>query len=200
VRAGRALALWLVIGGAVATVILLVIDGRRGSFDDTLGRLRATFIVAIYVGNCVWAVALWKRPDLRSAPQPPPEKAVAPGWPTRRWVCGGRIPASIGNLSATWPLVVVELWPGLLRVRVRGAGPVVAAVGAPRVSSFEPATTEPVFPTRFLWSSGIAIVPRGGGRPYVLYVRRGDRRRILEDLEAAGFHVDPNPGKVRFLG
>lgn len=183
------------VAGLLATVIVLTVGFQAGAFDHELGWIWAAFLVAIYVFNCVWATIAYRRSARQPRSLPPPEASRPSSERIRRWVCGGRIPADIGNLNATWPFVEAELWPGRLLVRVRGLALLSGAFGVPRTMSFEPATTEAVFPSRVLWSSAVGILPRGG-RPTYLYIRSG----ALDELRAAGFPVDTTPRKASFWG
>ncbi|MGQ0629936.1 MAG: hypothetical protein ACT4P1_02765 [Sporichthyaceae bacterium] len=186
----RAFAVWTVAGGLVATAAVLAIGLHAGFFDHSFGWFWALVLIAIFAFNCAWAFRTIRRSHTRPLSAPPAAAASSAAPLIRRWVGGGRFPADIGSLNATWPFIVAELRPGLLVVRVRGIG-IGGAFGVPKSISFEPATTTAVFPARSMGRTALGIQPIRGEAAYISMPPG-----VLDDLRTAGFDVDPTPRKV----
>ena len=106
------------------------------------------------------------------------------GDPDERWVGSGSFPGWFGTMQATVPLAVLEVFGGVIRLRLRprllgvmfGVGPLIAT----------PTELEEVFAARRLAGVGIGFRP-GGGPTYYLWTSARDE--ILAVLAAHHFVV-----------
>jgi hypothetical protein len=112
-----------------------------------------------------------------------------------RWVGGAIMPASMGNVNATWPLAVLEITGGDLSLRLRPR-PLAAMFGA---RGLHASTVENVhaFPARgWFGSKGIGIQVDNQTPSYFL---RADQAGLLAAVAAAGFEVTFDEQRIRYL-
>jgi hypothetical protein len=145
---------------------LVIINRARGRLADPAARRDA------YTGTVLSPVLIQRAPDGRIQVQ--------------RWIGAADVPGSMGRMTATIPLGILELSGNLLtlRVRPRSLGTMFGA----KSLVVSPGEVDVVFPARGkLRSTAIGIRPHGSPPSY--FQLGGDRASILSAIAGAGFHV-----------
>jgi len=194
---------FLVISGAVAITVIIAGLGMRSWLGWVL-------VISVIFGWLWMAGVLLVTRQLSTRSRPPASTgrstgrtvAAAPAVDASkaakslRWVGGGLIPGSIGNVNATWPLAMLLLRDHelILRVRPRAVTALFGVHGPVRVTTADQVT---IFPARgWFGVSGIGIQAAASPACY-FYCR--DRARLLSTLDGAGFHVTWEEQRIRYV-
>jgi hypothetical protein len=112
-----------------------------------------------------------------------------------RWVGAANVPGSLGRMSASMPLGVLELVPGRITFRIRPA--FLSSMFGAKALVAAPADVEAVFPARVRFGyRAIGIRPLGA--PPYYFLCAGQRDSILSAVAAAGFPVQWDERKYSY--